>query len=184
MIVVVIVAVMFAVAMPSLRGMSDNNRLRSSVREITNLMKYARTEAVFNGRTTEVFLDYKNHQFWLDLRNPDQKGKISEKKKQTTERKRDLEKNVSFDAINAEEQNILKNDIIAVDFFPDGTASSALITLQNSKKTKYTIEITKATGQVTLRSGSLEDAADGQASEQFPLPDDYYDSMSANEAVR
>lgn len=175
MIVVIIVAVMFAVALPSLRGVNDNNRLRASVRELTNLMKYARTEAVFSGRTTEVFLDTEHHEFWLDLRRPVERG--SEKKKGSMERRRGLEKKVAFDAINAVEQNILKKGIIAVDFYPDGTASPTLISLKNDRETRYTVEVIRSTGQIEISKTDLDTVADRLASESYPLPMNYYDGM-------
>lgn len=185
-VVVIIVSVMFVVALPSLKSVNDNNRLRSSIRELTSLMKYARSEAVFNGRTTEVFLDTEEHQFWLDLRSVDEKGKRSsskKNKKSSMEHKRELEKNVAFDAVNAINDNILKNGIIAIDFHPDGTASPALITLKNSQDTRYTIEVYKSTGQVETVKADLDTVAGGQGVE-YPLPEGYYEAMLESEAVR
>jgi type II secretion system protein H len=181
-VVVVIVSILFIVTMPSLRSVNDNNRLRSSMREITTLMKYARTEAVFNGRTTEVFLDTQKHEFWLDLRKPDEKrtSRKSDKLKSTMERKRELEKNVQFEAINAIEKNILKNEVVAIDFYPDGTASPALITLKNTRDLRYTIEVFKSTGQVEIKKTDLDTVASEASSLEYPLPDGYYDNMAAS----
>jgi type II secretion system protein H len=181
MVVVVIVAVLFVVTLPSLRSVNDNNRLRSSMREIISLMNYARSEAVFNGRTTEVFLDTKKNEFWLDLRKPNEKrigSSSSDKRKSTMERKRELEQNVQFEAINAIEKNILKNDVIAVDFYPDGTASPALITLKNTRDTRYTIEVFKSTGQVEISKTDLDTVALKSGAAAYPLPDNYYEGMA------
>lgn len=184
-VVVIIVSVMFVVALPSLKSVNDNNRLRSSIRELTSLMKYARSEAVFNGRTTEVFLDTDEHQFWLDLRSVDEKGRrsSSKSKKSSMEHKRDLEKNVAFEAVNAVNDNILKDGIIAIDFHPDGTASPALITLKNSQETRYTIEVYKSTGQVEIVKADLDTVAEGQGTE-YPLPEGYYEGMLDSEVVQ
>ncbi len=194
-VVVIIIAIMFGVALPSLRGMRDNNRLRSTVRENMSLMKYARSEAVFNSRTTQVFLDVEKGEFWLDLRTPDEKtGRYNPKAPKTTmERKRKLEKNVFITEVNAMDNNILENGkIIAIDFFPDGTASPTLITYQMEKKgddgeeaaTEYTIEVLKSTGLVEMNEGDLEKTQTAKSERTYPLPDNYYEGYEAGEAVR
>jgi Tfp pilus assembly protein FimT len=192
-VVVIIIAVMFAVSLPTLRGVSRGNRLRSDVREIMSLMKYARTEAVFNGRTTEVFIDTEKNQFWLDLRTPDKKtGRYNPKDlKSTMERKRDLESGVWFPGITADEKYILKNGIIAFDFYPDGTASSGLISLTNRNPDKpeargaeYTLELFPSTGMVELSEGDLDTVAANSGAKTHPLPDNYYENFSNEEAVR
>ncbi len=191
-IVVIIIGVMFAVTIPSLRGVSEGNRLRSNVRELMTLMKYARTEAVFSGRTTGVFLDTEKNQFWLDLRTPDEKtGRYDPKgPKSTMERKRDLEKGVWFPAVTADENNILKDGVIAFDFYPDGTASPGLIMVSNrntdkgdTKGADYTVEISRSTGLVELNKGDLETVSAATASLSHPLPDNYYDNVG-NSGVR
>lgn len=183
-VVVIIMAVLFAVTLPSLRSTAKNNRLRSSVRELMSLMKYARTEAVFNGRTTEVFLSLEENQFWLDLRTPDPKtGRYNPKdKKSTMERKRDLEKQVSFKGIDALPGNILQNEkVIACDFYPDGTASPTLITLENDRDAVYTIEILKSTGMVELTQGTLETVQATSGARSYPLPENYNEGYGTEE---
>lgn len=192
-VVVIIIAVMFAVSLPTLRGVSKGNRLRSDVRELMNLMKYARTEAVFGARTTQVFLDTKKHQYWLDLRTPDPKtGRYNPRDLKTTmERKRDLESGVWFSAVTADEDNILKDGVIAFDFYPDGTASSGLISISNRKPdnpdaggAEYTLEVFPSTGMVELNDGDVETISADSGSKSYPLPDNYYGEYSLSEAVR
>ena len=183
-VVVIIIAIMMGVAFPTMRDMAENNRLRSSVREMMSLMKYARSEAVFNNRTTEIFIDTEKREFWLDLRTPDPKtGKYDPKApKATMERKRQLEDKIWVKGANVLDQNILDNGVVAVDFFPDGTASPALITLalekSEEKETNYTIEVFKSTGMVELNEGDLEEVASAKAGMQYPLPDGYNDAYS------
>lgn len=174
-VVVVIIAVMFTVSFPSLRAVNDNNRLRSSVRELSNLMKYARSEAVFNSRTTEVFLDTEKHEFWLDLRKPNEKtGRYNPKDPKTTmERKRELETKVQFDSVTALDNNILSGGIIAFDFYPDGTASPGLVTLRNNRDLRYTVEVIKPTGSVKIHDMGMDDAKTEIESVSYPLPGDY-----------
>ncbi len=185
-VVVIIVAIMFTVMIPSMRSTAEGNRLRSSVRQVTTLMKYARTEAVFNGRTTQLFLDTKKHQFWMDLRTPDEKtGRYDPKKPKTNmERKRDLDTRVEFMEVNALEDNILKNGIIAFDFYPDGTASPGFISFTNGTPSVFTLEVLKSTGMVELNKGDLETVAAERGSVNYPLPPNYNNAYVAAEADR
>lgn len=185
-VVVIIVAIMFAVMLPSMRSTAEGNRLRSSVRQVMTLMKYARTEAVFNARTTQVFLDTQNHQFWLDLRTPDEKtGRYDPKKLKTNmERKRELDTRVRFEAIDADEDNILKGDVVAFDFYPDGTASRGHISFTNGSPTLYTLEVLKSTGMVELKKGDMETVKAESGTTAYPLPPNYDDAYSAAEAER
>lgn len=182
MVVVVIISVITAVSLPSLRGMAKNNRLRTSVRELMSLMKYARSEAVFNGRTTEVFLDTANREFWLDLRTPDPKtGKYDPRApKASMERKRTLENEVFFASVNALNDNIIDGKIIAIDFFPDGTASPVMISLANAQDVSYTIEVLKSTGLVEMNKGDLETVAEEKGQLSYPLPPNYNEAYGSS----
>ncbi len=182
---VIIVAIMFAVMLPSIRSTAEGNRLRSSVRQVTTLMKYARTEAVFNGRTTQLFLDTEKHQFWMDLRTPDEKtGRYDPKKpKSNMERKRELDTRVRFESINAAPENIL-DEIVAFDFFPDGSASPGLVSFTNGSPTLYTLEILKSTGMVELTKADLETVQAKSKETAHPLPPGYDDAYAAEEATR
>jgi type II secretion system protein H len=184
-VVMVIIAVMFAVALPSLRGMNEQNQLRSSAREMVSLMKYARSEAVFGERMTEVFLDTTKRQYWLDLRTPDPKtGEYTPGKKTTThfETKRELGKGLYFDEANTISDNILKNNIIAIDFYPDGSASPAIFTLSNDKNVKTTLEVIKSTGQVEITPGTIDDKKAKEEEDKPPLPEDFSNPGSSTES--
>jgi prepilin-type N-terminal cleavage/methylation domain-containing protein len=175
-VVVIIIAVMFAVALPSLRGMNEQNQLRSSSRELVSLMKYARSEAVFGERMTEVFLDTSKRLYWLDLRTPDPKtGEYSPGKKKTSnfEQKHELGKGLYFDEANTIEDNILKDSIIAIDFYPDGSASPAIFTISNDKNVKTTLEVIKSTGLVEITPGTIEDKQAKEEEDKPPLPEDF-----------
>jgi type II secretion system protein H len=172
MTVVTIMAVMMGLAFPLMKNLNEKNKLRAAAREVVALMKYARTEAVFGERDTEVFFDVKKRVFWLDLREPDPKtGEYNPKgKKKQLEQKRQLEQNISFDEITSYDSNILKNDIVAVDFYPDGTATPTLLTLMNVKGSRLTIEVLKSTGLAEVTPGTIEDKKQKELEEQQANP--------------
>lgn len=161
----VILGLLMAVAMPAMKGMNEKNKLRSDARELVSLIKLARTEAVFNERTTQIFLDLEKGQFWLDLREPTEKGERRGKNdRKIVEQVRDLEPKIWFEETQVVQQNILKDNVIAIDFYPDGSASPTFITLANTsvrggegdgEGARMTIEVLKSTGQVELTPGTI-----------------------------
>jgi type II secretion system protein H len=159
MIVLVILGILMTLTIPTFSGMHKRNQLRSTAREIVALMKYARTEAVFGERMTEVFLDIDKRQYWLDLRTPDEKtGEYNPRaKKSQYEDKRDLHQDIWFSEVTGYDSNIISNKIIAVDFYPDGSASPTLFTLANKTENKMTIEVLKATGMTEISGGTIEE---------------------------
>lgn len=184
MIVVVILGITMAVALPNMAGVNRKNKLRASAREIVALSKAARAEAVFGERTTELILDLEKHEYWLDLRRPSEEqktgtrtggGRGGKSKKPTTSRleeKRALASKITFLDVLAMDQNILKDKLIAIDFYPDGSASPTLFSLKNDKDQEITIEVLRATGQVEMTPGSVQakQAAIEEATASVPVP--------------
>jgi type II secretion system protein H len=167
MTVVVIVAIMMGVAYPSMRSMNEKNKLRATAREIIALMKYARTEAVMGERRTAIFLDLDKREYWMDLRTPDPKtGEYNPRAKRTQlEQKRDLNKDIWFEEVSTYESNVVKGKLIAVDFYPDGSATPILLTLTNKRGSKMTVELLKSTGLTEVSPGSIEEKQALQAAE-------------------
>lgn len=160
MMVMTVMALMMGVLFPVMKGMNDKNKLRTTARELVALMKYARVEAVMGQRRTEVFLDTDKREYWLDLREPDPKTgqykPTKENKKHQLEQKRSLPPQIWFDKVEAQETNIIKEKLVAVDFYPDGSASQLYFTLAN-ERSQLTVEIIKSTAAAELTPGTIED---------------------------
>lgn len=159
LVVITIMVLLMALSFPMLKNFNEKNKLRATARELVALMKYGRTEAVFGERMTEVFLDLEKRQYWLDLREPDPKtGSYDPKrKKRDMEQKRDMPADVWIDEANAYDTNIIKDKLIAIDFFPDGSASPMMFTLRNKKESKLTLEVLKSTGLAEIFPGTIEE---------------------------
>ncbi len=168
LVVMTVMAILMAIAFPSMRGMNEHNKLRATAREIVALSKYARNEAVFGERRTQIFLDVAKREFWLDLRTPDAKtGEYrTGKNKNQFEQRRTLNKDIWFDEVTTLDRNVIRDKVIALDFFPDGTASPAMITLTNKSQKRMTIELLKGSGMAEVTPGSIADkqerAAEGE----------------------
>lgn len=169
--VLTVLAVLMGVTFPTLRGFNEKNKLRATVREIVALMKYARAEAIFGQRTTQVFFDLEKREFWLDLREPDPKtGEYNPKrKKRQLEQKRTLNRDLWFDEVTTYDDNIINDKLVAVDFHPDGSASPLLLTVANRNGAKLTIEVIKSTGRTEVTPGTIEEkkAANAEAARKF-----------------
>jgi type II secretion system protein H len=182
MVVVVILAIIVGVAMPSMSKFNESNRLKTAARELASLMRYARTEAIFNERVTEVFLDIENREYWVDLRSETaeddsddsdrgRKRRKAKPKKTSMEDKRPLEKKIIFGDILAYDENIIKDSLIAIDFFPDGHASPTFFTLKSeSTGREMCIEVLKATGFTEVTAGSIEDKQEKAKAAQAVVP--------------
>ena len=159
LVVITILTVMMGVTFPTLRGFNERNKLRANAREIVALMRFARAEAVLGRKTVQVFFDLEKRQYWVDLREVDpERGVLDPKrKKRQLEQKRDLNQDVWFDEVTAYESNIVKDKIVVVDFYPDGSASPLLLTLTNRRGQKFTIEVLKSTGMTEVTAGTIEE---------------------------
>jgi type II secretion system protein H len=168
MVVLTVLAIMVAIAFPTMRGMNEHNKLRATARELVALLRYARSEAVFGERTTQVFLDLEKRQYWLDLRTPDpEKGEyIPGKNKNQFEQKRNLNKDIWFEEISTRDENVIRDKVVALDFYPDGSASPAMVTVANRRGSMLTIELVKSTGLTELSKESIAELREKRAAEQ------------------
>lgn len=162
MIVVTIIIVLMGVSFPTMRSMHQRGQLRSSARELMGLMKLARTEAVLNERPTSFFMDTDSREFWLDLREPapppgSASRSTAKRLKSEAEEKRALPRDVWFEEVSAYDKNVIQRKIVAVDFFPDGSATPTLLTLAHRNGDRMTVELVKATGLPELSRGTMED---------------------------
>lgn len=168
LVVMTVMAILMAISFPSMRGMNEHNKLRATAREIVALTKYARNEAVFGERRTQIFLDVAKREYWLDLRTPDPKtGEYrTGKNKNQFEQRRTLNKDIWFDEVTTLDRNVIRDKVIALDFFPDGTASPAMITLMNKAQKRMTVELLKGSGMAEVTPGSIADKQERAAEEQ------------------
>ena len=73
------------------------------------------------------------------------------------EQRRVLNRDIWFDEVTTLDKNVIRDEVIALDFFPDGTASPAMITLANRRGQLMTLEILKGTGMAEITPGSIAD---------------------------
>jgi type II secretion system protein H len=160
LVVVVLLGTLMAMVMPTLGGVAEGARLRSSTRSVANIMKVARTEAILGNRIVEVRMNVEKHTYRLDLREPPSESRAerltssrTRNKRRNIEQERALETRVRFDEITATTPQVVGDGEVVVRFFPDGSATPTIIHLINNKKQRSTLEVLRVTGLVETKSG-------------------------------
>jgi type II secretion system protein H len=147
MIVLVILGIVLAVSLPSLKTTYQRGQLSSAAREIVALLRVARAEAIFREHPIEVRFDLAGDRYRLDLLEPDtdKHHRYNEPRISEIEQIRYLPRDVSFAEISTEAEATDKPNVAKVVFFPNGSATGASIILENVRGRKMKIELAHAT---------------------------------------
>ncbi len=163
MIVLVILSSMIVVSAPKMKGFHQNNELIGASRDIATLCRYARAQAILTEKKVDVKFDLAEDKYWLDLK-PEEfeirsqgRASLRNERQNPLEEEKVLPKFVNFVEIASDAPDFkVKNNIVRIIYYPDGSATSAYIILQNSKEKKMTIEIPRATGFPEVYNGFPE----------------------------
>ncbi|MBU0482375.1 MAG: GspH/FimT family pseudopilin [Proteobacteria bacterium] len=113
LVVLMILAVMAAMATPAVGRLADNLKFRSQTREISSILRYARLQAISRGGELRVTLDEGEECIF----------KLSGAVRETRE-------------CGLEEDDVLIMEPEEILFFPEGTATPALITFEKGERVK------------------------------------------------
>ena len=157
MVVVTVLAVLMGLSFPAMRGVNEKNKLRAAALDLVGLMKLARVRAVMDQHDTNVFLDLDKRQYWVDFRQSETGSGGSKKKGSLTqvERRRQLDASIWFEEVTAYDRNLVTDKLVAIDFFPDGSASPTLLTLINKQGKRLTVDLKKASGMAEVSNGTI-----------------------------
>ena len=175
-VVITIIGLLIAAGVPHMQKSQRKSELRMAARNIVSVLKYARAEAVSRRQRVEVRFDLKEHLFRMDLlidgipasmREEQELRVDSEEEIHRLPRTKDL-KRVAISKIYTFDQVTQINDeegqptIVALRFYPRGTATGAIIVLQTlrNKKDKeeyMTVELFRTTGIVEVYEGRPAD---------------------------
>lgn len=154
-IVMVILSVLMLFAVPSMRGVHERNKLVVSARKIASLVRFARGEAITGEREVEIRFDKEGGRFRLDLMKlPDEvtgSADLKNRKREEVEQIHHLPQYIYFENIETDDNPYGRDKISTVVFYPDGSATGALITLVNrrpdrkNKDTYLAVQINHAT---------------------------------------
>lgn len=165
MIVVVILSTLLVFAVPNMRGLHERNKLIAASREIAGLIRYARAEAITGEREIEFKIDISNREYNLDLKKYSRvlgSGDRKAQKPEMIEQVHELPQFVFFKKVETEDDPEGREKTSTLTFYPDGSATGALIILENrtprSKKSSFmSIEVSRATALPDVRKLSAND---------------------------
>ncbi len=160
--VISIMAIMFLVATPRLKGTFLQNELVTTTRDLARLMRLARSEAVYSDKPVPLRINLDDAWYQLSLPPRDDDKDTSsyrgqEKRRSEVEQKRYLPLDVEFAEITTDAPPDPENDnIVRLIFFPNGTATASTIILEGRKGNAMTIDLAPSTGYSRVYKGRPE----------------------------
>lgn len=159
MIVVVIVGVLMALALPNMSGPRESMALRGASRDIAAGGKLARQIAITQGSQTMLVLrpEDKKWQIIFDINREDTKGKAwawrESRNISSDERERELPNRVEYAAFSALDEKLDARQEQRIYFYPNGSSSGLAIQLRNGRGHTAVVDFDMPTGQPRVYDG-------------------------------
>jgi type II secretion system protein H len=141
MIVVAIIGIMAAIAIPNFLSWLDHYRVKGAARDIATAMHLAKMKAISQGVEYRVLFDLDNETFRL------QKGNLASNSTAWTH---DGALNNVHATVDIARVNSNTSGIWNKEFNPDGSSSSGSISITNTAGEQYDITLVPATGRIKL----------------------------------
>lgn len=147
-VVVTILSVVFAIALPALGDGLRRWRLQGAVREVATILKFARNQSVAGRASLQVVLDRSRNVYWLDSAESGLQSTLDEVR----------EKGIRLYAmpagIHLGEVAVAGAttdvDRAGIMFFPRGNATAAEIEVRDEKGRRYMISVDSMTGHARI----------------------------------
>lgn len=172
MIVLVILGIMIAVTIPSMKGFYQKNQISAAARELAQVARYARQQAILRNATTEIRLDIDENRYRLELEPESTNRRRSRSSRrdrsQPMERVRYLDakrEEIFFKLVESTTDPFGRDNVAKIRFFKNGAASPSTIVIARDSR-QMTIEIAGATGAIRVYEGPPEEKAFFSFSEQ------------------
>jgi type II secretion system protein H len=164
MIVVVIIMLLMSIAIPRMGGTFTSSQLKASARDVTGLLRYARDYAVVTGRQCEMRLAPDRDAYQIVAL--DEKGEPLDPRR---DRSRDgkaarmmlgddassvinLPRRIHFSIVYSEAP-LTDRGLPRVVYYPDGSATPAMITIQDEKHHALSVQVFRTTGMARVTTG-------------------------------
>ncbi|MEQ8820044.1 MAG: type II secretion system protein [Sumerlaeia bacterium] len=162
MLVVVILGILMAVALPKMSGTNERAALNTTARDIAKLAAIARQTAQSTQKQTALILDLEQRQWYLDLDyDPEKRRSYSRSRDPIAadEEPQDLHQILEMSVLD-EDNDPIDEDEIAIVFYPNGTSTGGRIFLKTTRRErKMTVEIEEATGRSEAYEGEPKSLA-------------------------
>lgn len=150
-VVVAIVAIVFAAVRPALTGLFRGARERSGLRGIVGILSFARTEAVARGRLVRVLCDLREGVLWAE-RQVDPAVDRSQFELQSVLGRSQvrLPEVLTITDLTIGGQGAAGQPFGAIYFYPDGHTDGASLSLIGASGRGLLVELSPTTGRVTI----------------------------------
>jgi len=148
-VVILVIAVLSSVTLPSMRGVFTGSKLKTTARELYTMLKYAQGAAIFQRKIVELRIDTAQNKYKLFLGDEGEK-KIRDKKYSRIESVVQLPREVVFATVDTFVTTKKKQELKSILFYPDGSSSGGAITLKGKNNRTFSIFIYPSTGFVEL----------------------------------
>ena len=151
-IVIFILALAAGFLVPKLRG-TAHQELLSNARRLAVSIRYARQEAILDGRTYRLFYDLQTHRYWLETASDDSDEPQFKKHSGKLGEGIALPEEVGFsDVVLPFAGGIITEGQTYTDFYPNGEMDLTVVHLDNGEEA-YTIRLEPLSGAVFLTEG-------------------------------
>lgn len=164
MLVIVILGVVMAVAIPQMGGRAQSTALDSTGRNIARLAEYARQSAIISGQEARLTIDREAGAWWLDLSPDAEERDLRETTRRSSRGTRRgtvrsdeeitqrLPERLSIREVVRDGRAVRDNRTV-ISFYPAGSSTGGAIVIENQHGETLTIEIERATGRAMAYVG-------------------------------
>lgn len=170
MLVVVVLGLLAGLALPKMRSAMERANLQKGAREVTGLLRFARSCAVMRESQAEIRFSPETDRYQLVLHD-EQGRRLGDDRRRWTRRRdarqrlvsrealrpRTLPKGVHFPVIYSEAPLSPRSDLPRVIYFPDGSATPATIALEDENGLAMSVEVFRTTGLARVGPGLPEE---------------------------
>ena len=149
-VVILVIAVLSSVTLPSMRGVFVGNKLKTSARELYTMLKYAQGSAVFQREIVELRIDTAKERYRLVPNDEEKQTRHKKKKYSRINATVNLPKQVSLATVQTPISDRRHREIKSIFFYPDGSSSGAEIILKGKNNRTFLIIVYRTTGFIEL----------------------------------
>ncbi|CAN5199384.1 hypothetical protein BH09SUM1_BH09SUM1_24390 [soil metagenome] len=149
-VVVVILGILIAVAVPNMSGPRDSAALKGSAREIASAGLLARQLAISQGESTFLYFDAPRNVWRIALTDPDVEKQRSSRDKQGTtsdEREHEMPLRVTIDKLRTDAGELSKEEEQRITFYRNGSSSGLAVQLLSQRGDSLTVDFDRASGK-------------------------------------
>jgi general secretion pathway protein H len=150
-VVLLITSLAIALVTPSLSRFSSTVELKASVRKISAILRYCRSEAINQGKIYQIFFDSDLNEVRVQpVVSTEEEGENEQKKGNMTPPIYALPKGIHIKEVKVESTQY-PSDFPTIEFYSNGGSNGGAITIDSEDRKGYKIEVNFLTGMVAIQ---------------------------------